>query len=193
MTPSALQTLARQNRDFETNTRTKYFWETARYFAMGNGVWSEALKLAKEYRAALPVVDAIKAAVDAGTTSNLSALAPYRQLSDAFVLSLRQFSCFDRMLPFFRAVPVHQQIAVISGGATAATVGEAAPVPVASLQFTLVQVQEQKTICIAMLARKSFAKNYRRAKPKRQPAKLPITGNQSTHASMQADWQQKTT
>ena len=110
---------------------------------------TEALKFAKEYRAPLPVVDAIKAAVDAGGTTNLSGVAPYRQLSDAFVLSLRQFSCFDRMLPFFRAVPVHQQIAVISGGATAATVVEAAPVPIATLQFTLGQVQEQKTICIA--------------------------------------------
>ena len=142
-------TIAQKFGQAEVNQGAKYFAQMARYFAMGNGSWDVALKLAKQYRAPLPTVDAIKSVVDAGSTTNLSSLAPCRQLSDQFVLSLRQFSCFDRMLPFFRAVPMHQQIAVVSGGATAATVAEAAPVPVATLQFTLSQIQEQKTICIA--------------------------------------------
>ena len=108
----------------ETSTRAKNFCEMARYFAFANGVWDNALKNAKKDGAPLPVINAIKSVVDAGSTTSLSPLAPYRQLQDAFVLSLRQFSCFDRMLPFFRALPAHRQIAVVSGGATAATTDE---------------------------------------------------------------------
>ena len=118
----------------------------ARYFAMANGVWDKALKLAKK------TVRRCQSSMQSRASLTLAApqvcpLAPYRQLQDAFVLSLRQFSCFDRMLPFFRAVPASAD-RVVSGGATAATVDEAAPVPLASLQFTLSQIGA-KTICIA--------------------------------------------
>ena len=54
------QQIERASTSVEINQRAKYFCETARYFAMGNGVWTEALKFAKEDRAPLPVIDAIK-------------------------------------------------------------------------------------------------------------------------------------
>ena len=65
----------------ETSTRAKNFCEMARYFAFANGVWDNALKNAKKDGAPLPVINAIKSVVDAGSdhksvpTGTLSAIA----------------------------------------------------------------------------------------------------------------------
>src|SRR5262245_4656462 len=57
-----------------------------------------------------------KSVVGAGSTTGWGqALALYAQLADAFLLSLRGASAFDAMLPWMKAVPLHQQIVVASG------------------------------------------------------------------------------
>ena len=49
--------------------------------------------------------------------------------------------------------PLHQQIVVASGGATAGTVAEGTPKAIAKLQFSVNQITENKTICIVAVTK----------------------------------------
>jgi hypothetical protein len=55
------------------------------------------------------------------------------------------------MLPRMKAAPLHQQIVVASGGATAAMVPEGTAKPIAKLQFSVSSITENKTVCIVAI------------------------------------------
>jgi len=81
--------------------------------ARGNS--SMAISLAEQSRSLPRIQDALKAASSPAQTSGGvwgGELSAYRQLADAFLLSLRNIGVFDRMLPFMKQVPLHSQIVV---------------------------------------------------------------------------------
>ena len=115
--------------------RCAKFFEVARYAALEKARISGD-DLADIYQLGLSegIEQILKSVVDAGSTTGWGQpLSPYTQLTDAFLLSLRNASAFDTMLPWMKAVPLHQQIVVVSGGATAGLVAEGSPKPIAKL------------------------------------------------------------
>jgi hypothetical protein len=127
------------------------------------------------------IQDILKSVVAAGSTTGWGQpLAPYAQLVDAFLLSLRSASAFDAMLPWMKVLPLHQQIVVASGGATATTVPEGTAKPIAKLQFSASSITENKTVCIVAITKELlrdansslFAQELTRAVRARQTSPL---------------------
>jgi hypothetical protein len=142
-------------RDIELSQAAKNFGHMARWIALGKGDSSTVIGLAEKARALPQILDALKAASGPGSTMGGAwgtELAPYRQLADAFLLSLRNVGAFDAMFPYMKQIPMHSQIVVASGGATAATIAEAAPKVIARISFsTATQLQERKSIAIIVI------------------------------------------
>jgi hypothetical protein len=149
------QQVGQLNRELELSQSAKNFAHLARYVALGKGNASMTLKLAEQSRALPQILDGLKAASAPGQTTGGawgSDLAPYAQLQDAFLLSLRNVGVFDRMLPSMKAVPMHSQITVASGGATGATIAEAAPKVVTRMSFSpAIQLTEHKTVALVVI------------------------------------------
>ena len=138
----------------ELNLRCAKFFEVARYVALEKTRVTGNPAGAHEYALSDTIQQVLKSVIAAGSTTGWGQpLAPYAQLADAFLLSLRSASAFDAMLPWMKAVPLHQQIVVASGGATAGTVAEGTPTPIAKLQFSVNQITENKTICIVAVTK----------------------------------------
>jgi HK97 family phage major capsid protein len=138
----------------EVTQRCVKFFEVARYVALEKARVSGDPAVSYELDLSEGVRQVLKSAVSAGSTTGWGQpLAPYTQLADAFLLSLRSVSAFDAMSPWMKAVPLHQQIVVASGGATAAVVAEGNPKPIAKLQFSVNQITETKTICIVAVTK----------------------------------------
>ena len=144
-----LQRLGQLNREQEINQRAKDFAHVARWLTLAAANRTDAVELAERDRAPPQIVQAVKAAVDAGSTTGWGQpLAGYDTLAEGFLQSLRQASAFDAMLPSMRSVPMHTNVIVASGGATGQTTGEAQIVPIAQFQFQLSQIVEMKTTAI---------------------------------------------
>jgi hypothetical protein len=130
------------NRAFkkEQSERCAKFFEVARYVALEKTWLTGSHSDVYQFSGSESIQRVLKSAVASGSTTGWAqALTPYAQLADAFLLSLRSGSAFDAMLPWMKAVPLHQQIIVASGGATAGTVAEGTPKPIAKLQFSVNQ------------------------------------------------------
>src|SRR5262245_14545714 len=120
---SLAQRIGQLAREQELTQRCAKFFDVARYVALDKGR-IDAASL-EQNGASERIQQILKSVVAAGSTTGWGQpLAPYAQLVDAFLLSLRSASAFDAMLPWMKVLPLHQQIVVASGGATAATVSE---------------------------------------------------------------------
>jgi len=143
------QRIGQVAREQELTQRCAKFFDVARYVALEK---DEILDPAGQTAASKHIQQILKSVVAAGSTTGWGQpLAPYAQLVDAFLLSLRSASAFDAMLPWMKGVPLHQQIVVASGGATATTVPEGAATPIAKLQFSASSITENKTVCIVAI------------------------------------------
>jgi Phage capsid family len=98
-----------------------------------------------------------RAATPAGVTYDSSwagPLATYELSATAFAESLRDQSCFDRALTdnAFLRVPPQRTVAIVTAGATAAQVNEAAPSSASVMAFTSANVTMVKLICFVVLS-----------------------------------------
>ena len=118
MSPTALRELARANREIETKQKAAAFAEVAKHYMLGRGNLGNMVHAAQSARANERVLEGIKAAVSAGTMSDGTFASPlaYQELSDAFLVSLRNFGVFDAALPFAVDVPLNMQVAVTTTG-----------------------------------------------------------------------------
>jgi HK97 family phage major capsid protein len=133
-------------REQELTQRCAKFFDVARFVVLENDRIHDP---AGQTATSKHIQQILKSVVAAGSTTGWGqSLAPYTQLVNAFLLSLRSASAFDAMLPWMKAVPLHQQIVVASGGATAGTVAEGTSKPIAELLFSVNQITENKTVCI---------------------------------------------
>jgi hypothetical protein len=151
------QRIGELNRDIELSQAAKNFIHVARLIALGkNNASSATIALAEKNRMLPQIIEGLKAASAPGQTLGGAwggELAPYTQLQDAFLLSLRNIGTFDAMFPYMRQFPMHSQVAVMSGGATGATISEAAPKVVARMSFnTATQLQERKSIALVAIS-----------------------------------------
>jgi hypothetical protein len=100
------------------------------------------------------VVARQKAAVAAGTTLDSGwalPLADYQVLASAFLESLRNFGCFDRLLPSMRKVPFRTRIGASTVGVTGATVPQASVKPISRLTLSSTQIDEIKVAAILIV------------------------------------------
>lgn len=140
-------------RNQEMTQGAREFAHCARIIALAKGNTSAALGIAEQTRALPRIKEVLKSAVGEGRTSGGwgGELAPFTQLADSFLLSLRNIGVFDAMLPFMLQLPLHQQITVASGGATGATISEGAVKLVSKISFGAAsQLQERKSVAIVV-------------------------------------------
>src|SRR5262245_61842588 len=143
------QRIGQVAREQELTQRCAKFFDVARYVALEK---DQIRDPAGQTAASKHIQQILKSVVAPGSTTGWGQpLAPYVQLVDAFLLSLRSASAFDAMLPWMKVVSLHQQIVVASGGATAAIVSEGSPKPIANLQFSANPITEKKTVCIVAI------------------------------------------
>jgi HK97 family phage major capsid protein len=149
------QQIGRQVLEKETTIGAREFIHVARHLAMNQGNWDLAAKAAAETRALPRIQEVLKSAATPGTVSGWgSPLAPYAQLQDAFLLSLRSVSAFEQMLQFMKTVPVNlQNIAVATSAASATTVGSGEVKPVTKMGLTQIQVTPKKTTAIVAVSK----------------------------------------
>ena len=145
-----LRELAAVSASMETNARASAFGHVAKYLMPGKGNLGNTLFEAQAKRANERVVEGIKGAVSAGTTSNATFAAPlsYTELSDAFLSSLRNVGVFDSALPFSKQIPLNTQIALVSVGATASSVGEGQSKIVSKLTLAASTLNIRKAVAI---------------------------------------------
>jgi HK97 family phage major capsid protein len=128
----------------------------ARCLLLGKGSTREALNFATNRRLVPTVIDALKSAVEAGTTvsADYSSLAPYRTISDAFLESMGAFSAFDRILQAgaFRSVPLRTRIVLTSSAATGYLVAEGDAKPMSKLELSNSQLTERKVTATLVMA-----------------------------------------
>jgi hypothetical protein len=150
MTVATLRELGRQNAIIETNQKASAFADVARLLMIGKGNLGNTLFEAQAKRANERVVEGIKAASQAGSTSSGTFAAPlaYSELSDAFLSSLRNVGVFDAALPFAKQIPLNAQIALVSVGATASSVGEGQSKIISRLTLAASALTIRKAVCI---------------------------------------------
>lgn len=144
-------TIGALNANIEANARANALIHVAKYLVAAKGSRSLAREMA-EQRRALPNIQAVlKAAVDAGTTTGTTWAAPVSEYSGmvaAFVDSLANFGAFDAALPMMKRMPLRTRVAIVTVGATAATVSQGSIVPISSLALDGQQLAERKAVVI---------------------------------------------
>jgi HK97 family phage major capsid protein len=150
-----LRQLGEFARDKETANGAREFMHVARRLAKNGGNWDLALKEAQYDRALPRIQEVLKTAATPGTLAGWGQpLAPYQQLQDSFLLSLRSVSAFEQMLQFMKIVPVGlQNISVATSAATATTVNEAMVKPVTKMALSTLQVTPKKTTAIVAVSK----------------------------------------
>jgi HK97 family phage major capsid protein len=128
------QRVATVSQSAEVATRAGEFAQLVRLFALTKGDWGHVAKLSQA--SARIVAIAQKAAVAAGSTENLSALAQASGIVEGFLESLRSVGAFDRILPDMRRVPLRTRTIAVTLGASGYIVAESAPKPLSSLSLT---------------------------------------------------------
>ena len=151
----------------ETTTNAKEFCNLARVVALN----ADAQQLAQDkligptiktivadshrvYEMRSDLVERQKAAVAAGTTADTGwalPLAEYQVLASAFLESLRQWGCFDRLLPSMRRVPFRTRIGASTTAITGTTVGQAQVKPISRLTLSGTQIDEQKAVAVVVV------------------------------------------
>ncbi len=102
------------------------------------------------------VAEVCKAAVGAGSLSNpewAGNLAPYSQVSNGFLESLRSLSVFDRMLGdnAIQRVPLRTKLTVVTGSSVGTEVDEMLQVPVGKMTLTGQSVEPLKVLSLVVL------------------------------------------
>lgn len=122
--------------------------------AAARGNRGEAVQIAKRWDDSTPEVGAVlKAAVDAGTTTDSTWAAPlveYQTLTSEFAEFLRPQTIVGR-IPGLRRVPFNVKIGRTTGASTAAWVGEGAPKPVSEMAFDQITLGSKKIAGIVVL------------------------------------------
>ena len=100
------------------------------------------------------VIEGIKSAVAAGTTSDSGFASPlsYSELSDAFLSSLRNVGAFDSALPFAKQIPLNTRIAITTVGATAGSIAEGSNKIISKLTLAAQTLGIRKAVCILVAA-----------------------------------------
>lgn len=123
--------------------------------AAGRGSRLEALEFAKRWESTTPeVVQVLKAAVTAGTTTDSTWAAPlvvYQNLASEFIELLREATIIGR-LQGFRRVPFNVTMPRQTSGSTVGWVGQAKPKPVGALAFDQVSLGMAKVAGIVVVA-----------------------------------------
>ena len=144
------QQIEKVSSNIETATRVREFAAVAKYLMLGKGHSGNALFEAQGKRAGEKVIEAVKSASSAGTTSSGTFAGPlsYTELADAFLSSLRNVGCFDAALPFSKQIPLNTQIALVSVGASAASVGEGQTKVISKLTLAASTLGIRKAVAI---------------------------------------------
>lgn len=112
----------------------------ARALMMSRGKMLGAIQQAEAYRFSSRVINTLKAAVAAGTTTDPAWAGPlveHQTMAAGFIESLRSQSVFDAMLPVMRRVPLMTRLGVFSSTASGGTIaGEGIPVPVSKFSLS---------------------------------------------------------
>jgi hypothetical protein len=146
----------------ETTRRAKAFVDYAKLLATTKGDGRTALQMAAARKMGPEVTAgirlqasggprAVKAAIEAGSTTDTTWAAPlaeYGRAASAFLETLRSVSAFERLLPDMRQVPLHVRTGVVTAGATGSIVEENKPTPISSLTLEGGTLPEQKAVTI---------------------------------------------
>lgn len=123
--------------------------------AASRGARMEALEYAKRWEKTTPeVVQVLKAAVAAGTTTDSNWAAPlvvYQNLAQEFIELLRPETIIGR-IQGFRQVPFNVTMPRQTSGSTVGWVGQGKPKPVGKLQFDQVSLGMAKAAGIVVIA-----------------------------------------
>jgi HK97 family phage major capsid protein len=123
--------------------------------AASRGNRGEALQFAKRWERDSPeVVQVLKAAVDAGTTTDATWAAPlvvYNNLASEFIELLRPATIIGK-ISGFRRVPFNVSMPRQTAGSTVGWVGQAKPKPVGELAFDTVSLGMAKAAGIIVIA-----------------------------------------
>ena len=138
------------NREQDINLKAQDFCQVAKWILLGNGNSRNTLSAAQNGKTSTRVLEAVKAAVLPGTTSDgsFAAALSYQELADGFLASLRNLGVFDGMLPFSKHVPLNTQIAVVTLGATAASIGEGQSKIISKLSLAASAFSPRKAVAI---------------------------------------------
>ena len=149
-TPSALRELAIKNREIETKQKAAAFAEVAKHVMLGRGNLGTMVHAAQSARVNERVLEGIKAAVNAGTLSDGTFAGPlaYQELSDAFLLSLKNFGVFDAALPFAVDVPLNMQVAITTTGVSGACTPEGQVKLVSRISLAAQALTPRKAVAI---------------------------------------------
>jgi hypothetical protein len=132
------------NREQTMATNAHEFTELARAIMSQKGNVDLAEKHVRD--SGLPLIktrEILKTAVQSGSLTGTwgGELAPFTQVADAFLVSLRNFGVFDQALPFMKQIPLQTQVAVNTVGATAYSVGEGQLKPISKLTLAAASAQ----------------------------------------------------
>lgn len=150
------QQVGRLVREQERDQSAKDFCHVAKCLMLGKGSVFAAIEVAKERRALPRIIETLeKAAVVPGATQSGSwgsPLAPYTQLADAFLASLRNVGVFDAALPSMKQYPMKTQISVTTLGATAASIGEGSAKTISKVELANSQLDPIKAVGIIIVS-----------------------------------------
>jgi HK97 family phage major capsid protein len=113
---------------------------------------SDALSAAPDCSPRLKSI--LKTAVAGGSTSDSSALAPYREISTGFAASLSPWSSYDKIYNdgAFMKVPLRSGIAIASSAAQGSAISELAPKPISEMSFTHAHLEPTKTLSFLVIS-----------------------------------------
>jgi HK97 family phage major capsid protein len=141
MMATLAEKIGRVSANLERATHVAEFIEVARFIALGRGAEQMAIRASASSR----VVEAIKAATDAGTTGGWGApLALFALLANAFISSLSRTSAFDAMLPSMIQLPLRTQVAAASATLTGGPISEASIKPAGRASLTATSLDASK-------------------------------------------------
>lgn len=135
------------------------FARVAMCIAASKGIGGEAIRIAEaQFGQGSDIVEAVKTAVGAATTSNNQGPAvQYRDYTQGFIDFLRSKTILDKFgrdgVPALTPVPFNTRVSAQTAGATAGWVGEGKPKPVSKGTFTTLTVDFSKIAVICALTK----------------------------------------
>src|SRR5262245_956705 len=148
---------------FERQDRLSDFFMYARCKAAAKRGEDSPAQFAEQNGASQRVIEALrevtKAPVGVGTTTDSTWAAPLSaadQLAGAFLEHLKDYGCFDQMLPSMRRQSSRTKITVTTLGSTASRVDEGAPKPVTRMSFFSAQVDLVKVAPMIIVSQETM-------------------------------------
>lgn len=147
-----LQRLA-PTREHEDRLAAGEFCKLARLIVQADGRLADALEWARGTRAKPRIIEVLeKAAVTAGTLTDWSSIAPYADISTAFLASLRNVSAFDTMLPFMLPMPLRARSVVVTTGIPAGgAINEGSIKPIRSIALGSKVLDPRKAVAFLIV------------------------------------------